>query len=314
MPELTVDVVICTKNREQDLRKALRSLAGQTVVPDNTIIADASNTNGTKKLAEDFAKKNGPLRITYIKCPVAGSTFQRNCGIAFCKHDIVFFMDDDVILEPDCIEEALRIYRQYPLCGGVSGNILNQHAHSFFYTLFKFVFFLPYYSSRTTNKLRYSGFPKVTTAQKGVTKSSFMEGTFCSFKRLILDRYKFDENLKRYAFFEDVDLSYRVSKEYVLMRTPSAKLNHYPSRTDRISRKELREVLTFNHFYLFCKNIKKNPVTIIAHVWSHIGLMIEAVIAVAVKRDISYISGMVSGWGRIIKYAASRFKSGFKKT
>ena len=306
---LTTDIIICTKNRPADLAKALNSIAAQTVVPKNTIIADASDDTKTKNLVEHLSKTNPGFKITYLKCPVPGSTFQRNYGIKHSKNEIVFFFDDDVILESDYIENTLKVYNEHPDIGGVSGNMLNQPTYSLPYKLFKFLFFLPYTSPKVSNKLRFSGFPKVSTGQNKITSGNFMEGGLCSYKRNILDTYYFDEKLTKYAFLEDIDLSYRVSKKYILMRTPYSRLNHYPSPSSRINRKELRAVYTLNHFYLFVKNMPKNPITVFAHFWSHIGLLIEGIIAAIINKNFSYITGMFSGYNKIIKYTFSGFKN-----
>ena len=59
-----------------------------------------------------------------------------------------------------------------------------------------------------------------------------LNGSNCSYKRKILEKFRFDENLKRYSYSEDHDLSYRIYRKYPrsLYQTPHAKLVHIWSK------------------------------------------------------------------------------------
>jgi glycosyltransferase involved in cell wall biosynthesis len=306
---LTSDIIICTKNRPADLEKALDSILIQTHPAKKIIIVDASDSQLTQDLIDNFSNKFPLQQFEYLKSAISSTTHQRNYGIEKATGDITFFLDDDVILENDFIEEIEKVYQSHPNVGGVSGIDLNLKEHGMIYTLFKKLFFLPYISKKSQNRIRFSGFPVISLIPDKITPADFMEGNLCSYNRKTLDTFKFDEKLKKYAFMEDVDISYRVSRKFKLMKNPFARLRHYPSPANRLKKRELRAVYTFNHFYLFIKNIPKNPITVLAHFWSHVGLLIEGLLAAIINKNFSYITGMVSGYNRIIRYTLSGFKN-----
>ena len=54
---MKVSVVICTKNRVQELRQCLKSLIAQSFPPDEVIIVDASDTEDAYlKIKEEFPR------------------------------------------------------------------------------------------------------------------------------------------------------------------------------------------------------------------------------------------------------------------
>jgi len=72
-------------------------------------------------------------------------------------------------------------------------------------------------------KLKLSGFP----AHRDDNKLAFVKvlpGGCTAYLKEVFSRYLFDENLTEYAYMEDMDFSYRVSKKYRLLYQPEAKL------------------------------------------------------------------------------------------
>lgn len=304
MPKYTCDIIICTKNRPEDLKKAIESILTQTVLPNFVIISDASDDQKTSHLIQELTKKHHLPLFKYIKSDISSSTHQRNIGIKASKSDIIFFFDDDVVLEKDYIKETLSAYQNNPAVSGISGHMINHPVYNKLLTLFRKLFLLPYYSINCCNTFQLSGFPRVSIITDYVSGSTFMEGGLCSYKKEVLDEYCFDETLQKYALFEDLDLSYRVSQKYKLIRTPAARLYHYPSPRNRIGIRAFRAKLAFNHFYLFKKNFPKDIKHVLAHLWSHLGLIIESIGASLIKRDINYLLGIIDGYKSIFLYVA----------
>src|SRR5690606_9687252 len=50
------------------------------------------------------------VRLVYLPAEVPSLTVQRNQAIAEAGADIVFMIDDDSFMHPDCAEEILRVY------------------------------------------------------------------------------------------------------------------------------------------------------------------------------------------------------------
>src|SRR5215472_10479248 len=99
-----VSVIIPTKNRSEDLRLTLEGLAIQSRKPDEIIIVDQSPIPSLR--LSDF-----PIPITYIHdLRISGAATARNVAMDQASGEIWLFLDDDVILEPQYVEEIMLAY------------------------------------------------------------------------------------------------------------------------------------------------------------------------------------------------------------
>jgi len=92
-----ISVVIPTYNEEQCLPKLLESLKCQSYKDFEIIVADNNSIDKTRELA----KKAG-VKIVNGGLPSRG----RNCGAKVASGDWLLFLDADVILSPNFLEEA----------------------------------------------------------------------------------------------------------------------------------------------------------------------------------------------------------------
>ena len=84
---MKTSIIICTKDRKDDLFKAIRSIEAQTRIPDELIIVDASISQDFRsELLETFNRIN----IKYLHAS-PGLTKQRNLGIRASSGDIIVF-------------------------------------------------------------------------------------------------------------------------------------------------------------------------------------------------------------------------------
>jgi glycosyltransferase involved in cell wall biosynthesis len=91
----SVTVVICTRNRPADLRKCLAAVSNLNPAPNLVLVIDNSEGNrATQEVAQEFG-------TDYIVEPVRGLSRARNRDVAECDTDVIAFLDDDVIPEPD---------------------------------------------------------------------------------------------------------------------------------------------------------------------------------------------------------------------
>jgi glycosyltransferase involved in cell wall biosynthesis len=97
-----VTVVICTYNRCESLRETLQSLAGQRLANDSTlevIVVDNNSRDQTSAVVEEAAKTT-PWNGRYLFEARQGLSMARNTGIRAARGQVVAFIDDDVVVEP----------------------------------------------------------------------------------------------------------------------------------------------------------------------------------------------------------------------
>ncbi len=93
-----LSVVICTRERPDDLERCLAALARQTVGPLEIIVVDnAPKTDRTRQVAERAG-------VRCIVEPRPGLDRARNAGLAAARAGLVAYTDDDAVPDPDWAE------------------------------------------------------------------------------------------------------------------------------------------------------------------------------------------------------------------
>jgi glycosyltransferase involved in cell wall biosynthesis len=113
-----VSIVIPTYNRKDLLRETLQSLAQQTYPSDRfeIIVVDDGSSDGTQEItAEAF-----PFTLRYVQQHNQGDAAARNFGAQQSQADILVFLDDDILVEPDyltCLIQAPTMYQNSIVVG-----------------------------------------------------------------------------------------------------------------------------------------------------------------------------------------------------
>jgi GT2 family glycosyltransferase len=115
----TICVAICTRNRPEQLRRALHSLLEQTQPPAEILVVDnAPSDEKTKTIViNEFSE------VRYVEEPVQGLNFARNRALVETSKEIVAFVDDDAVAEPSWVENIQKVFLQYPRAGVCTGKI-----------------------------------------------------------------------------------------------------------------------------------------------------------------------------------------------
>jgi len=291
--------IIITKDRYDDIVECIKSILGQTILPIELIIVDASKTKKIRSVIRNLLNKQN-INFVYIYSK-PGTGYQRNLGIRKAKGDIIFFFDDDVILDENYHQEVLNVYRsdRNKKIGGVGGVIKNFHRFSKTAKTYRKLFFLP--TGEGNDDMLPSGSPNFTTKPKNIKEVRVLSGCNMSYRKDVLKDFKFDESLGGYALGEDADLSYRVSHKYKLVVTPFAKLEHKVSGISRITTTEFEEKHIVNSYYFFKKNIPQTNKNKIYFLWSRIGLIIHSIVQAIKYGDFGWIMGMLKGFWKTMK-------------
>jgi len=112
---IKIAVILCTYNRCQSLAKALDSVAAQTFsqpVEWEVLVVDNNSPDRTRDVVEDFCRRY-PGRFRYLSEPRQGKSYALNTAICEARGDVLAFMDDDVIVEPNWLQNLTA-----SLCSG----------------------------------------------------------------------------------------------------------------------------------------------------------------------------------------------------
>lgn len=118
--DLSLTVAICTRDRPNSLRRALESLGKQSDTGFAVVVIDNS-ANGD--VAKNFENANG-LDIRCCHEPVPGLSRARNRALAEVKSDLIAYLDDDEVADPDWIAWLKRGFASHYKPDVVVGKVL----------------------------------------------------------------------------------------------------------------------------------------------------------------------------------------------
>lgn len=112
-----MSVVVCTRERPDDLARCLNALGAQTVSPLEVIVVDnAPRTDHTRTVVMTYGAR-------YVLEPRPGLDCARNAGLRAARASIVAYTDDDAVPNPEWAE-ALRSALADQEVAGVAGAML----------------------------------------------------------------------------------------------------------------------------------------------------------------------------------------------
>lgn len=102
----SVSVIVCTRDRPEQLEQCLRSLQGLAHPPHEIVVVDnAPTSEATQQLVAHLPG------IRYVLEPRPGLSVARNTGIRHSTGEIIAFTDDDVLVHPDWIARLQQAFQ-----------------------------------------------------------------------------------------------------------------------------------------------------------------------------------------------------------
>ena len=119
MPE--VSVIICTLNRLEYLRKALKSLIEQTAPASyfEVVVVDNGSTDGTAAYVQEQSKQHSFIK--YLFEPKVGLSNARNSGSMVATGRYLAFLDDDAIASRQWVQNIINVFNTGELEIGCAG-------------------------------------------------------------------------------------------------------------------------------------------------------------------------------------------------
>ena len=293
-------VIIPTRNRPDDLLAAVQSIFLQTRLPDELILVDQSSDNlskiGVKNITRNFEK----FKLHYVHDPkILGLVDAKRVGVNLASGDIICFLEDDIFLEPDYIEQIELGFIKQSSMIGCCGIITNPPKANFLYRFLFNIFHRGIFNDKRMKvKSVYHGY------DHNLIESNMLSGGVSAWRREVFDEVEFDV-ANGFHMFEDIDFSTRVAQHYGkrLFINPNARLAHYcsPINRDVLGARERRKLTECFTYY---KKRKDWPNATISFYWLLLGMLLEAFFQsfadMSIKPIQGYLLGLRDGYAKKI--------------
>lgn len=238
----SISVMIPTKDRPHDLALTVRSLLQQSLSPAELLIADQSRDDlGRRLVEEEIARarerRSLPTRLRFFRdAAISGAADGRNRLMDQAIGEIWVFLDDDVCLEEDFLEQIVKTYLDEPELSGVSGIITNYVKPPWPVRVWPWAFARGVFHDERQpiywSAARLRGKPPIPVRK--------FTGACMSFRADRVRALRFDRKLTGRSLAEDADFCARLAPQKLAI-TPQARLVHKRSSINRRSDHWLRE-------------------------------------------------------------------------
>ena len=211
-----VSIVLPTYNRLSQLQKVLTGLEAQTLPPTafEVLVVSDGSTDGTDEFLRAYAT---PLNLRLFVQHNQGAATARNLGIKMAQGEIIVFLDDDVVPEPQLLAEHIATHQRQATDVVVLGPMLTPED----VTLKPWVHW--------EQAMLYKQYADIAAERWQPTARQFYTGNASVARRYLLATGGFDTSLRR---AEDVELAYRLAdRGLTFVFNPDAIGYHYADRS-----------------------------------------------------------------------------------
>ena len=275
LPDVAEAVVICTRNRPEELAETLQSIAAHPPSVDlGLAVMDASDPgaqDANRQTVAAFAALPA-AHWTYDAAP--SSARQRNAAVKRLPASVgvVHFIDDDVTVHPGYFDRLSDMLKMHASLGGVGGIVMEADAafQPSAPSAGRQLFLLDH---PAPGRVLPSGCASPAQeprpdAPAGLRPTEWLNGC-ASYRRPLFARHRFDDALSGYAMLEDLDLSYRVAQEARLAVAPNARLTHRRPARSAADAERYACALTVHRAWFAKKHF--GTIGRVAHAWSLMG-------------------------------------------
>ena len=277
---------VSTLNRPDVLRLCVAHALAQTRPPAEVIVVDASESwSDHARIIAALFEAHPAIPLRYEAARARSLTVQRNHAIGLATADILFLIDDDALMYPDCASVIMDIYERDAAseiaavgatpaptpptrletsegrrAAGLSrtagvGTLLRRSA------LFRFLWRTILMMPLESRFIRYDP-PRHAAARQrfdparfpGTSLREVLEGFTMTVRRRVAVLEPFEDALIGYAAAEDLDATYRFSRHGFVVQAAQARLYHHVAATGRLDRKALRAFEVMNVAFFVRRN------------------------------------------------------------
>jgi GT2 family glycosyltransferase len=250
----SISAIVPTIGRVDSLRALLESLSAQTHRVDEVIVADASRTDKTSRLLHEPQWQRLGLNVRREVVDPPNVVRQREKAIEIANCEFLLFLDDDVVLESECVAHMIDLLKANADVVGVTADFNNQtwpHPTKVWQWYLHYVLGLRQseWQGRIVGPLLRFGYNPVPagpvpmewlgTGNSLVRLSAYQQaGGFSNFF------------LHRCTINEDVDLSLKLSRIGKILFCPAARMSHHHAPESRVTPMLAAEDDLFNRFFI----------------------------------------------------------------
>lgn len=254
MASPTISVIVPTIGRPDSLHCLLRSIVEQTINVTEVIVADGSSNRETEAVISDDQWRDAGLIVRHLRVQPPNAVCQREAAIRESIGELLLLLDDDIVLEPNCVEQLVRVIGERPDAVAATADFKNESwsrptkcwrlylryvlrlkedewQGRVLGPLLRFGYYIPQSSTRA---IEWMG-----SGNSLISKEAYQNvGGFSDFF------------LHRCTTNEDVDISIKLSKLGTILFCPAAKLSHFHAPSGRLSPGEVAEDDIYNRFLI----------------------------------------------------------------
>ncbi len=286
-----LSAIIPTRNRPDDLLKAVLSVCAQIRQPDELIIVDQSSDKKSLTQVELIVLKSLQIKLIYIHdVNISGLVEAKHVGVTLAKGGIVCFLEDDVILNPDYLKQIEIGFDEHPEMIGCCGIISNAPPYLFGYEFFFHFFHLGIFQDQRVGIHR-----RINRIENELVPSKMLSGGISAWRQEVFSVIPFDI-ANGFHMLEDIDFSTRVAMYYgdQLYINPKARLEHWPSPLNRevLGSRQRRKLV---EYFIYYKKRRDQRWVTTSFIWLLLGLFCEAVLQALSSRSFSVLKGFFAG-------------------
>lgn len=290
---MEVSVVIPTKNRKEDLLKAIKSISNQSILPKELIVIDQSDI---PLFNDDILLINNILlnkvRFVYHNdISISGLVEAKDFSLKLTTCNLISFLEDDVIIEYNYFEEVINGFIRNPQMKGCCGIVINTNETNKFYVFLHRISHLGIFKD-----IRPYIFKKhQKNYSKNLIRSQAISGGISTWSKDVFDYIQFDK-FNNFHLLEDIDFSTRVFKFYSndLYINPAVRLIHNSSPLGRDfdftkNKRKAKELI------LFYKKNGNNYFALINITWLFTCLIAQSLINTIKSGEFKATRGLYAG-------------------
>jgi GT2 family glycosyltransferase len=223
MADYDVSIVIATKDRQLHLVNCVQSIGEQATPPLQVIIVNDGKLNPHNRERIESALPADTELILTDDSDASGLSDARNTGIEIATGEIVLFLDDDTILEPNFVRQLRDSYRTHDTdelagIGGIDGSRKSTASR---------IFHVVFYLRARGWVINPAGIQVSDHRITQPVEAEWLPGYAASFKRDVIAEEPFASWEGGRESFEDVEYAWRIkSQGYHFIADPTLEVTH----------------------------------------------------------------------------------------